>query len=155
MTVTFVTNNRRLRCPCTGTKDGTRTPAWPEPEPKRADTCRSEAETAGRDHAEILAALLAGGVLTYLSAKREVAQEIEAAMSVSQATVERAMQAVSRSYRPEQHLASIVSVFDGGPPCARLPGDPRGDVVITSQQPPLPNSVPVWFAGPVGRTTRR
>ena len=95
----------------------------------------------------LLAALLAGGVLTYLSAKRKVAQEIEAAMSVSRATVERAMQAVSRSYRPEQHLASIVSVFDGDRHVRASLVTPRGDVVFTSRRPPLPNAVPVWFAG--------
>ncbi len=95
----------------------------------------------------LLAALLAGSVLTWLGAQRKVAQEIDAAMSVSRATVERAMTAVSRSFRPEQHLASIVSVFDGDRHVRASLVTPRGDVLLTSRRPALPNSVPQWFAG--------
>jgi two-component system sensor histidine kinase UhpB len=95
----------------------------------------------------LLAALLAGSVLTWLGAQRKVAQEIDAAMSVSRATVERAMTAISRSFRPEQHLASIVSVFDGDRHVRASLVTPRGDVLLSSRRPDLPNAVPAWFAG--------
>ncbi len=98
-----------------------------------------------------------GGLIGYYDARQRIAAELDSAMVVGQASAERAVAALARSFRPAGHLTEFVSLFDGDRHLQASLLGPNGQVIKQSTLLPAERAVPAWFIkllDPAGRTVR-
>nr|WP_280514478.1 ATP-binding protein [Chthonobacter albigriseus] len=84
-----------------------------------------------------------------MHAQRKVEIEMAAAMEVARNTVQRRMEELTRSFRPQIHLEETVTIFDGDRHVQATLVDRDGGVVAQSRVPPPENRVPDWFLAAV------
>jgi len=86
-----------------------------------------------------------GALIGYYDARQRIDTELNAAMVVGQASAERAVTALSRSFRPASHLTEFVSLFDGDRHLRASLLGPNDYVIFQSTPLPSERAVPNWF----------
>lgn len=86
-----------------------------------------------------------GALIGYYDARQRIDTELNAAMVVGQASAERAVTALSRSFRPASHLTEFVSLFDGDRHLRASLIGPNEHVIFQSTPLPSERAVPGWF----------
>lgn len=86
-----------------------------------------------------------GALIGYYDARQRIDAELNAAMVVGQASAERAVVALARSFRPASHLTEFVSLFDGDRHLRASLVGPNNHVIRQSTPLPSERSAPRWF----------
>jgi two-component system sensor histidine kinase UhpB len=88
-----------------------------------------------------------GALIGYFDARQRIAAELDSAMIVGQASADRAVAALARSFRPAGHLTEFVSLFDGDRHLQASLLGPSGQIISKSTLLPAERAVPRWFIG--------